>query len=308
MHAPRAPIAFTTNPLDRASEARSDPAWVAARRREPRSLILPFRSLQPLLFGDDKTVSLGFIDAATLAELGVPDGEEVFLGMNGEVAHFARDVSALPDAAAAGLARLGHYRDVRASAALLGLNEIGILGQAKALLEWHMRSGFCSACGKPTQSADGGYRRACSACGTDHFPRTDPVVIMLVSDRERCLLARNRRFPTTITYSTLAGFVEPGESLEEAVRREVFEEVGIRTGAVRFFASQPWPFPHSLMIGCYVEAISHDITIDGNEIVAARWFARDEIRTMIGEGYRGEVGLPRREAIAFHLIREWADA
>jgi NAD+ diphosphatase len=106
----------------------------------------------------------------------------------------------------------------------------------------------------------------------------------------------------------LAGFIEPGEAIEEAVRREVFEEVGIRTGEVRYFASQPWPFPHSLMIGCYAQAVSRDIAIDGHEIVAARWFARDQIRTMIAEGYKGEIGLPRREAIAFHLIREWADA
>jgi NAD+ diphosphatase len=131
---------------------------------------------------------------------------------------------------------------------------------------------------------------------------------MLVTDGERCLLARNKRYGAAVTYSTLAGFVEPGESVDEAVRREVFEEVGIRTGAVRFFASQPWPFPHSLMIGCYAEATSRDIAVDGHEIVAARWFAKDEIRTMIDGSYQGEIGLPRREAIAFHLIQEWADA
>src|SRR5688572_7166781 len=302
MHAPRAPLAFTTNPLDRASEQRSDAVWLTAKRQGSECLILPLRQNQPLLLDDAQSgaVRLGFVDAALLDRHALPEGQEVFLGLGGEVPYFARDVSAVPEEAAL-FGQRGHYRDVRASAALLTQSEIAMLGQAKALIEWHARSRFCAVCGGVTESADGGYRRACPRCGAEHFPRTDPVVIMLVTDGERCLLARNKRYGASATYSTLAGFIEPGESVDEAVRREVLEEVGIRTGAVRFFASQPWPFPHSLMIGCYAEAITRDIAVDGHEIVAARWFAKDAIRTMIGGSYEGEIGLPRREAIAFHL-------
>jgi NAD+ diphosphatase len=310
MIAPRVPLAFTANPLDRASEKRADPAWLAAQRAAPSTRILPFRNLQPLLFGEerDASVRLGFLDAAAFDALSLPEGDEVFLGLSDGVAHFARNIGPMTEKTAAALGALGHCRDVRAASGALELADIAMLGQAKALLEWHARSRFCANCGQPSRMLDGGYRRVCDACTAEHFPRTDPVVIMLVTDGERCLLARNRRFPTSINYSTLAGFVEPGESLEEAVRREVLEEVGIRIGRVSFFAAQPWPFPHSLMIGCYAEAISHDIAIDGHEIVAARWFERREIRSMIAGSHAGEIGLPRKEAIAFHLIREWADA
>jgi NAD+ diphosphatase len=310
MHSPRAPLAFTTSPLDRAGDRRCDPAWLAAKRRASDALILPLRQLQPLILDDASTSGprIGLLDAVTVERLDLPDGPEVFLGLDGGRAHFARDVTAAPEAAASALLRLGQFRDARASAPFLSPGEIALLGQAKAMIDWHARTRFCGTCGQGTESADGGYRRFCPRCGAEHFPRTDPVVIMLVTDGEDCLLARNKRYGSNRIYSTLAGFMEPGETIEEAVRREVFEEAGIRTGRVRYFASQPWPFPHSLMIGCYAEANSREIAIDGHEIVAARWFAKDEIRTMIADGYKGETGLPRREAIAFHLIREWADA
>ena len=236
--------------------------------------------------------------------MGTRDAVEVFLGLDGKVAYFARDISALADPLAAALASLGHFRDARAAASLLPIGEVAILGQAKALIDWHNRHGYCANCGARTVIDDAGYRRICLACKAEHFPRTDPCVIMLVTAGDRCLLGRNKRFAGG-HYSTLAGFVEPGESIEEAVRREVFEEVSLRVGAVRYFACQPWPFPSNLMIGCFAEAESGDIVVDGDEIVVARWFDRATVKRLLS-GESNEIGLPRRDAIAYRLIEDWA--
>jgi NAD+ diphosphatase len=301
-------FAFAGNPLDRASEKRSDSAWVAAARAAPGSRVLPLWKLQPLLLGPEggaPSTELAFVESTLANGLGAPDATEVFLGLEGSTAYFARDISALPDPLAAALAGLGHFRDARAAAALLPLHQVAIMGQAKALLDWHNRHGFCSQCGSVTVPIEGGYKRLCTRCQTEHFPRTDPAVIMLVTAGDHCLLGRNKRFAGG-HYSTLAGFVEPGETIEEAVRREVFEEVGVRVNAVRYFATQPWPFPFNLMIGCFAEADMSDIEVDGHEILTARWFDRETVRRVIA-GASNEVSLPRREAIAFHLIRTWAE-
>jgi NAD+ diphosphatase len=301
-------IAFSGNPLVRVSEKRSDAAWLAAMRGRADSRVLPLWKLQPLLLGPENATAgteLGFLEGALANGLGVRDAVEVFLGLDGETPYFARDISALTDPLAASLASHGHFRDARSAAGLLAPKDIAILGQAKALIDWHNRHGFCAQCGTPTQLADGGYRRLCPVCKAEHFPRTDPAVIMLVTAAERCLLARNKRFAGG-HYSTLAGFVEPGETIEEAVRREVYEEVRVRVGAVRYFASQPWPFPSNLMIGCFAESEGTDIEVDGQEIVAAHWFDKAVVKRLIN-GESDEVGLPRGDAIASHLIRHWAE-
>ena len=301
-------FAFAGNPLDRASEKRSDAAWLAAARADSRLAVLPLWKLQPLLLGPEdkaRSTELGFVSGVMASGLGAPDAAEVFLGLDGTTAYFARDISALPDPLAAALAGLGHFRDARAAASLLPLDQVAIMGQAKALLDWHMRHGFCSQCGAATLASDGGYRRVCPSCKSEHFPRTDPAVIMLVTTPDRCLLGRNKRFAGG-HYSTLAGFVEPGETIEEAVTREVFEEVGVRVSRVRYFATQPWPFPFNLMIGCFAEADTHDIAVDGNEILTARWFDRETVRRVMA-GESNDVALPRREAIAYHLIRTWVE-
>jgi NAD+ diphosphatase len=301
-------FAFAGNPLDRASEKRSNSAWLAAARADPVSRVLPLWKLQPLLLGPETqgcSTELGFVEGALANGLGATDATEVFLGLEGKTPYFARDISALPDPLAAALAGLGHFRDARAAASLLPVHQVAIMGQAKALLDWHKRHAFCSQCGAATRLADGGYRRVCPHCDAEHFPRTDPAVIMLVTARDHCLLARNKRFSGG-HYSTLAGFVEPGETIEEAVRREVFEEVGVHVTGVRYFATQPWPFPFSLMIGCFAEAETKDIAVDGNEILTARWFDRETVRRLIA-GESNDVSLPRREAIAFHLVRTWAE-
>ena len=187
----------------------------------------------------------------------------------------------------------------------MSADESAILAQAKSLIDWHSRHGFCPNCGHATTVADGGYRRICGHCRAEHFPRTDPAVIMLVTRGSQCLLGRNRRFAGG-HYSTLAGFVEPGETIEEAVTREIFEEAGLRINRIRYFASQPWPFPSNLMIGCFAEADGSDIAIDGQEVVAAQWFDHALVKRLI-DGTSTEIGLPRRDAIAFHLISHWAE-
>ena len=180
------------------------------------------------------------------------------------------------------------------------------LAEAKALIGWHARHRFCPNCGTPTRVVQGGWRRDCPSCKAEHFPRTDPVVIMLAIAGERCVLGRSPRFAPTM-WSALAGFAEPGETIEEAVRREVLEETGIRCGKVTYAMSQPWPFPSSLMIGCHAQALSETIVIDRSEIEDARWFSRDELALMLGRRHPDGLTTPPPVAIAHHLIRSFVE-
>ncbi len=192
-----------------------------------------------------------------------------------------------------------------AAAGLVPVPEASMLASAKALLAWHARRGFCSNCGARTNVGAAGWRRECPNCGMHHFPRTDPVVIMLATAGDSCLLGRQKRFPKGM-YSALAGFLEPGETIEQAVRREIMEEAGIACGAVTYFASQPWPFPSSLMIGCFAEATTRDVKVDQVELEDARWFSRDETRAMLEKRHPDKVAAPIPMAIAHHLIKAWA--
>lgn len=179
---------------------------------------------------------------------------------------------------------------------------VAILAQARSVVHWHERHGFCSACGAKSEMRDAGYRRHCTACGTDHFPRTDPVVIMAVRHEQHMLLGRQASWPPGM-YSTLAGFVEPGETLEQAVRREVFEESGVRVGEIRYCASQPWPFPSSLMIGMLGEALDPTLAVDHSEIEDARWFNPHEVKAMLEGNHPQGFQASHPYAIAHHLIR-----
>jgi NAD+ diphosphatase len=184
-------------------------------------------------------------------------------------------------------------------------DELACLGAGKALVDWHVRHGFCARCGGVAKANASGWRRDCPSCGAQHFPRTDPVAIMLAVRGDFCLLARQPRFQPGM-YSCLAGFVEPGETMEDAVRRETMEEAGIRTGKVRYLATQSWPFPSSLMIGCLAEALTEDIVLEEAELEAGRWFSRDEVLLMMKRQHPDGLWCPPRMAIANTLLWAWA--
>jgi NAD+ diphosphatase len=284
-------MTFGGNPLDRAGDRRTDPAWLAAQRTV--GLFLPLWQNKPLVI-DGRA---GFLPWRTDWQ----DGTCVFLGLDENQPLFAIDIAGESEPALEG----GRFQDMRASAFVLPAADTAMAGQAKALIDWHRRHGFCPNCGSPTQICDGGYRRLCPDCAAEHFPRTDPVVIMLPVLDNACLVGRNARFAGGL-YSAFAGFVEPGETMEDAVRRELREEVNLAVGAIRYHASQPWPFPSSLMLGCYAEALERDFRIDGNEIADARWLTKDEVRNRLADTVQDDLKLPVTIAIAHHLIRDWA--
>lgn len=296
---PARPIGFTGSRLDRAGNPRRDPTWLAARRGDPAARFLVLRELKALVDVGTKPARIVWTDAAFAdAHPGLP---EIFLGLDeAGVPHFALDGDGLDaDAAAALPGETRKLIDVRSIAASLLPEEAAILAQARSVIDWHQRHRFCAQCGSPTAAAEAGYARRCSnaACNAQHFPRTDPVVIMLAvwrdpqSGAESVLMGRQPRMPHNM-FSALAGFMEPGESLEEAVRREIAEEAGVATGPVRYLCSQPWPFPSSLMIGCLAEALDPAITVDRTELDDARWFTRDEVAAMLE---RGKTRLPTTE-------------
>jgi NAD+ diphosphatase len=297
-----APIPYSGNPLDRQSARRTDASWVARRLEDPETRFLPFWRLQ-VLVKEASGPELAWARRG-VCEHAAADPGPVLLGEQGGTAHFAVDLSALPDPLGAlGLEGEARFSEPHAVIGALPSGAAGIIAQARGMLTWHARHRYCSACGEPTRSADAGYVRRCPSCNAEHFPRTDPVVIMLPVRDGRCLLGRQPAFPRRM-WSALAGFLEPGETIEEAVRREVAEEAGLQIGAVRYQASQPWPFPASLMIGCIAFAESEEIRVATDELEDARWFARDELARALA-GDHPDVFVPPPMAIAHHLLRAW---
>jgi NAD+ diphosphatase len=302
-------IPFAGNPLNRASEKRTDSSWIESRRHDPSSLVLPMWRLEPFLL-EPKTsgapIELGLLRpgiADSLAGAGAPF---IFLGLDGDRAVFALDVSEAGDPSNVGpLAGLGYFREARAAAQTVSMRDAAIIAQAKALIDWHQRHGFCPRCGAATKMVDAGYRRLCAQCKAEHFPRVDPVVIMLATHGESCLVGRGKQFPPGM-FSALAGFVEPGETIEEAVRRELMEEAYLKVGEVTYYATQPWPFPSSLMIGCFAEAASRDAKADENELAEVRWVERSLARELIEGKQVAGLRVPPPIAIAHHLIKTWA--
>ena len=297
---------FGGNPLDRASERRDDAEWIAKVLDDPDTRLLALRDLKPFTRGTT-VPALDWQPVAPWRDRIDGGAPLIFLGLDDGRAHFAIDAAGTKVAPDVDTDLI----DVRALAPTMAPGEAAILAEARSLLDWHARHRFCAQCGSPTSVASAGWKRHCPACGASHFPRTDPVVIMLAVRGERALLGRNRRRPGA-RFSCLAGFVEPGETLEEAVRREVREESGIRCGRVRYLATQPWPFPSSLMIGFLAEALTEEITVDPEELAEARWFSRDEIREMVARAAGGtddptQVSVPATIAIAHHICRRWSN-
>jgi NAD+ diphosphatase len=299
---PRPQLGYTASLLDRAAHRRGEAAALAADRRAGAYVVggelvicrKRERGGDPLF---------GLAEARALA----PARESVLLGFLDGVPRFGLGIG--KEAAEALKARDDFLVTDLRSIAVQGLvapEHLPPLAEAKALLAWHSRHRFCPNCGAPTDLVEAGWKRECRACKTEHFPRTDPVVIMLAVRGDRCLLGRSARFASAM-WSCLAGFVEPGEMIEEAVRREVREEAAIVCGRVAYFASQPWPFPMSLMIGCHAEALTDDITVDPAELEGARWFDRDEVALMLLRQHPDGLGTPPPVAIAHHIIRAWVE-
>jgi len=302
---PKPRLGYTQSLIERVAERRTDQSWLAAAAADLRAAAYVIGGEQIVL----KKIAGAFEPTFTLTEARAfgNNTETVFLGLLNGAARFG--IGLEPAAAAALKSRSDLLVIDLRSIAIQGLvtaDDLPPLAEAKALLNWHLRHRFCPNCGAPTEVVQAGWRRDCPACKAQHFPRTDPVVIMLAVDGDRCVLGRSGRFAPTM-WSCLAGFVEPGESFEDAVRREIREEVGIICGRVDYFASQPWPFPTSLMIGCHAEATSHNIVVDREELEDARWFHRDEALAMLQRRHPDGLTTPPSVAIAYHIIRAWVE-
>lgn len=284
----RAP-GFTGGTLDRTDRVRHEPALLRAAEADPRARLLVLNGLDPELDEADRLVWTA-LDAA--------EGERLFLGFDRGIPLFA---AAPPH---------GQPLSGGRSPALFAMldrfhaGDAALYAAARSLVDWHGRHGYCAVCGTPTAIFRAGWARQCPACHAEHFPRVDPVVIMLAESGDKVLLGRQPPWPQG-RYSALAGFLEVGESIEEAVRRETLEEAGIRDGAVRYVASQPWPFPSSLMIACIGEAENDDITIDVHELEDARWFTRDEVRLALARDPAAPFGAAPPYAIAHTLLTAW---
>jgi NAD+ diphosphatase len=300
-------IVFTGECLDRVAERRTDPDWIAAQAAHPRA--------RAVLAGDDgvHVTAPGEPRLALLPLTTIDAPEPLLLGLDGAGPVFAVDEHGADGARPAIAAHGEGSTDpatgtrplgLRAAAASLPQADGGLAAHAAALVNWHRRHRHCAACGTPTAVADGGIVRRCPSCGTDHHPRTDPVVIMLVTDGDRVLLGRQPSWPPR-RYSALAGFVEPGESLEEAVAREVREEAGVEVGPPEYVASQPWPFPSSLMLGFTAPWRSGDPRRIDEELEDVRWFDRAAVEQAVEGREDGPLGVPPRFAIARRLLEQW---
>ena len=305
-------ITFSASPLDRADRQRRDKAWLRARLTDPASHFIPFLALKPLI-GLEPAPALARLRAADLPV--VPAEDNAFLlGLgHDDNAVFALDLGDDEDSGASMAGAARKFIDARSIAPELPPGESGILAHGRSRIDWHARHRFCARCGHITTSEAGGQHRRClnPDCGAEHFPRVDPVVIMLVEDGDgQILLGRQAHFPDG-NFSALAGFVDQGERIEEAVQREIREEAGIEVGNIRYIASQPWPFPSTLMIGCFATARSTELDIDTHELEQARWFSREEAAAMLAATRARDDIAPRRLppplAIAHHLIRHWLD-
>ena len=311
------PNIFSNNPLDRVSYLRSDPEWINKMTTDSKSMFVPFSKGQPFVSTISRLTSKNAIEnqaSPAWFPYSFFDNEIIensiiiFLGLLDDIAFFAIDLSKIHDAEnQANLKDMGSFEDLMAlSSQPIESGELAMLGQAKAIFEWHNSHTYCSRCGEKSNMVEGGYKRVCNHCKSEHFPRTDPVVIMLATFNDHAFLGRQKRFPQGM-YSALAGFIEPGESIEEAVARELNEEAGIVINNASYHSSQPWAFPNSLMIGCIAESTSEKFKLDEIEIDEGRWFTRTELTNAINGGENSKFFVPPKMAIAHHLIKAFVE-
>ncbi len=295
-------VGFAGNTIDRQSENRTDDALEKALL-DPRLRILQTRGGRLYLKQNGEAFE-PYFNLGEAQQMGAKLDGAVLLGMSTQGPVAMAPGSIEPDDLPGTIKAIDH-RSIYVQG-LVSPETLGEIAQGASLLTWHHTHRFCGRCGTQTEMRIGGYKRSCPNCNAEHFPRTDPVAIMLAVREDKCLMGRSPHFAPGM-YSCLAGFIEPGETIENAVRRETLEEAGIRVGRVVYHASQPWPFPHTLMIGCYGEALNDDIEFDGKELENCRWFGREEVRSMIAGDHPEGLGVPPKGAIAHHLIRAWAE-
>ena len=296
-------IAFTGNDLDRQSDRRSDAAWIGERLASPEARFVAFADLKPLVTVGPPP-AIAYLSTEQVSEAGGPS-EPVFLGLKEGAPIFSCEVRDLVPRAWQG--RAG-FSDLRTVAAALAPQDSGIAAQGRSLLDWNRKLRFCSACGQPTVASGGGHRRACATegCRTEHFPRLDVVVITLVTGRDGCLLGRQPRFAPGL-FSSFAGFVEPGESVEDAARREVREEAGVELQSLAYVFSQPWPFPSSITLA-FIGVAADRAAQAGSEIAEVRWFSPADAREMLNRadaGGKDGLRVPGPMTLGNQLIRRW---
>jgi NAD+ diphosphatase len=302
---PKPRLGYTDSRIERSAELRPDNAAIAKLTHDPRAGTYVIGG-EWIIARKNSPVNEPLFSLADAEAFG-PATETIFLGLIEGTPRFGYGIA--PAAIEALKSRDDmQVADLRSIAVqgLVAAEHLPPIAEAKAVLHWHARHRFCPNCGAATRLVHGGWRRDCPQCKAEHFPRTDPVVIMLASDGDSCLLGRSPRFAPTM-WSCLAGYVEPGESFEDAVRRETREEAGITCGRVVYFASQPWPFPTSLMIGCHSQALTLEITVDREELEDARWFSKAEVETMLMRKHPQGLTTPPPVAIAHHIIRAWVE-
>ena len=295
-------IPLAARPVDRAAHYRLDADWLDAAFKKENVLVFLMQDGAPLLQGNGGLLWLG-PQAGALPSI----AERLFLGVDKEgAAIFALDMKAQFNLDASPIAGLGEFTDARAAFGGLAAMEANLASTARSLFLWHASHGFCAKCGAASTVAEAGWKRVCPACATEHFPRTDPVAIMLAVQDGKCLLGRQAAWPPGF-YSCLAGFVEPGETVEQAAARELKEEAGIAADwqSAEYLFAQPWPFPSSLMVGLILHATSTEITVDKTELEEARWFTRAEARAIIA-GTHESVYAPPEMAVAHHILKVWA--
>lgn len=293
---------FSTSNLDRAADYRKDDTWINENINNVNSRFILINESKNLFEYDDLTNPV-YLSLNDLKSLNINSNNPIFLGIQNDKIYFTIEVAQNEIITEIQNKKVGKFINLRTSASVLDQDSCALLAYGRAMTYWHYRHKFCGICGSPTENREGGNVLICTnkECMQHHFPRTDPAIIVLVSFEDKCLLGRQPQWPEGI-YSTIAGFVEPGESLENTVKREVMEETKIKVTNIKYFASQPWPFPSSLMLGFYAEAITNKIDVELNELEDAKWFSRDSI---INGLKNNKLKLSTKYSISFRLIENW---